>query len=96
MEHNVQFVMFNSQKDYDNWIEKLNGKKFETFILSSDDRITSLKEEIQHRKAVFINATNRGANPKIGCLSKAQKDVTPQRDTVANIPILLMKNYQGR
>lgn len=99
MEHNVQFVMFNSQKDYDNWIEKLEGKKFETFILSSDDRITSLQEEIRHGKAVFINATSSGANPKIECLSKAQEQATPQHsrcDTVANMPMLSMKNCQGR
>lgn len=76
MEHNVQFVMFNSVEAYDKWSEKISkiekekGQKFETFISSDGDRITTLQEEIRQGRAVFVNAT-RGTNPKIEQLSKA-------------------------
>lgn len=76
MEHNVQFVMFNSVEAYDKWaakvsdIEKEKGQKFETFISSDGDRISTLQEEIRQGRAVFVNAT-RGTNPKIKPLSKA-------------------------
>lgn len=76
MEHNVQFVMFDSVEAYDKWsakvsnIEKEKGQKFETFISSDGDRISTLQEEIRQGRAVFVNAT-RGTNPKIKQLSKA-------------------------
>lgn len=84
MAHNVQFVMFKSDKDYDVWaqkvqnIEKEKGQKFETFISSKDTRIVSLEEEILQGRAVFINATSRGHSPKIRCLS----DATAKRNVV--------------
>lgn len=77
MEHNVQFVLFNSVEAYDKWsekvskIEKEKGQKFETFISSDSDRIVTLQEEIHQGRAVFVNATDRGVNPQIERLSQA-------------------------
>lgn len=89
MEHNVQFVMFNSVEAYDKWsakvsnIEKEKGQKFETFISSDGDRISTLQEEIRQGRAVFVNAT-RGTNPKIKQLSKATVEHKRLCDTLLN------------
>lgn len=89
MEHNVQFVMFNSTEAYDKWservskIEKEKGQKFETFISSDGDRIATLQEEIRQGRAVFINAT-RGTNPQIKQLSKATFERKKLCDTLLN------------
>lgn len=77
MKHNVQFVMFNTVDDYEKWadkvrkLEKERGESFQTFLSSDSLRITSLKNEIISGRAVFINATSRGCNPKIDCLTQA-------------------------
>lgn len=92
MEHNVQFVMFNSAEAYDEWsekvskIEKEKGQKFETFISSDGDRISTLQEEIRQGRAVFVNAT-RGTNPKIKPLSNATVEHKQLSDA------LLKKNF---
>lgn len=89
MEHNVQFVMFDSVEAYDKWsakvsnIEKEKGQKFETFISSDGDRISTLQEEIRQGRAVFVNAT-RGTNPKIKQLSKATVEHKRLCDTLLN------------
>lgn len=89
MEHNVQFVMFNSVEAYDKWsakvsnIEKEKGQKFETFISSDGDRISTLQEEIRQGRAVFVNAT-RGTNPKIKQLSEATVEHKRLCDTLLN------------
>ncbi len=73
MQHNVQFVMFNKEEDYEKWAEKVKKREenFETFISSDSYKITSLQEEILNGRATFINATFGGCNPKISSLTKA-------------------------
>lgn len=74
MEHNVQLVMFDTVENYDKWAAKVKDKrnKFETFISSDDIMITLLQKEIMAGRATFINATERGFNPKIATLQTAQ------------------------
>jgi hypothetical protein len=77
MERNVQFVIFRSENDYNKWAEDVheyetkNGESFQTFLPSDAYRITSLQKSIENGEAVFVNATDRGCNPKINCLSEA-------------------------
>ena len=76
MEHNVQLVMFKTENGYDKWAAEVKSKrdKFASFISSDDIMIKLLQEEIVAGRATYINATERGFNPKIEILQKAQEN----------------------
>lgn len=77
MEHNVQLVMFGTEADYEKWATEVRNKrnKFATFIYSDDIMIKLLQEEIAAGRATYINATERGFNPKITALQTARENI---------------------
>ena len=77
MEHNVQLVMFDTEADYEKWATEVRNKrnKFATFISSDDMMIKLLQEEIAAGRATYINATERGFNPKITALQTVQENI---------------------
>lgn|GEM_PF-6567173 len=77
MEHNVQLVMFKTEDGYDKWAAEVKNKrdKFATFISSDDIMIKLLQEEIAAGQATYINATERGFNPKITLLQTSQENI---------------------
>ena len=85
MEHNVQLVMFDTEENYDRWAAEVRKQrnKFDTFISSDDIMIKLLQEEIAAGRATFINATERGFNPKIETLQTAQEKVNQNAWNIA-------------
>ena len=81
MEHNVQLVIFDTKEHYNQWAAKVHESKknFETFISSNDTTIKFLQEEISAGRATYINATERGLNPKITSLQNIQ-NITKLRE----------------
>ena len=76
MEHNVQLIMFDTEENYEKWAENVRNQrnKFDTFISSDDIMIKLLQKEITAGHATFINASERGFNPKIDTLQAAQEN----------------------
>ena len=59
MLHGAQFVMFDNEKSFGNWMQK-HGK-WPSVI--GDETLASLAGEIEKGKAAYINETSRGVNP---------------------------------
>jgi len=85
MEHNVQLVMFDTEENYDRWAAEVRNQRnrFDTFIPSDDIMIKLLQEEITAGHATFINASERGFNPKIEALQTAQEKVSQDAWNIA-------------
>lgn len=75
MEHNVQLIMFDTEENYNRWAAEVRKQrnKFDTFISSDDIMIKLLQEEIAAGRATYINATERGFNPKIKALQTGER-----------------------
>ena len=69
--------MFDTEENYDRWAAEVKNKrdKFATFIPSDDIMIKLLQEEIAAGRATYINATERGFNPKIASLQTSQENI---------------------
>lgn len=75
MAHNAQIIMFRSDELFDDWsrrvAEKFKGG-FDFNIKKDSPLMAMLAEEVRAGRAVYINATDRGMNPRVPVLRNAQ------------------------
>lgn len=80
MAHNAQFVVFKTAEDEKNFF---NNHSFRLEVSRDGELMLALAGEIKAGRAVYINATERGLNPKIPVLETAVQ-VKKQLDKVRN------------
>ncbi len=90
MEHNAQFIMFDSQEDLDKWlvnIGKLSKKMFtdKEKVFVTEEYLKSLAEEVSKGKATYINARD-SINPSIKTLEDAQKEADHSKEDGSMLP----------
>ena len=79
MEHNAQIIVFASDKLFDDWLKKARSKGgFNLQINKNSTVMASLAEEVRAGRAVYINATDRGMNPRISVLTDASQSFQKQ------------------